>query len=188
MDNTAYEPYSHRGSDYDPLMQPRAVHSSKNRSPGRKTGLRRACASFSTISAAISLGILGVSIDVVITLAKTSTARLLWDYNMMMKAWPLTGAPAVPTYVTIGAASATALLNIILLLSILFGVSRHANKCFLIISLTKSPARRYLFPWCCKCIWNGHPCATRCMVCCSTGSKWLLSTKFEIMGMRKRID
>lgn len=125
---TAYEPYSHRGSDHEPLVQPRVAYVSKIQPPAGKRGLRRACVFFSSVSAAISLGILGVSIEVVITLAQTKTSRLLWAYNMMMQAWPLTGAPAVPTYVTISAAAATALLNIILLASILCGVSHPIGR------------------------------------------------------------
>lgn len=128
MDNTAYEPYSHRGSDHEPLVQPHTISSRKQRLPAGRPGLRRACVFFSAVSAFISLGILGVSVDVIIILGQTKTARLLWDYNMMMKAWPLTGAPAVPTYVSTSAASATAMLNIILLLSIMFSVSCYVHR------------------------------------------------------------
>lgn len=128
MDDTAYEPYSHRGSNHDRLVQPRTAPLRRNLSSAGKRGPRRACVFFSTVSTIISLGIVGVSTDIVVILGQTKTARLLWDYNMMMQAWPLTGAPAVPTYVTISAASATALLNVILLFSVLCGVSQKNDQ------------------------------------------------------------
>lgn len=128
MDDTAYEPYSHCGSEHDRLVQPRMVPRRKDQHPAGKRGLRRTCVFFSTVSTIISLGIVGVSTDAVVILGQTKTARLLWDYNMMMQAWPLTGAPAVPTYVAISAASATALLNVMLLFSVLCGVSRKMSS------------------------------------------------------------
>lgn len=121
-EETAYEPYLHTGSDRDSTTRPLISSSGKNRPFGRKTGLRRFCVTCAILSAAISLAILGVSIDVIVALEKSKTARLLWSHNMMLRAWPLTGAPAVPTYVTVSAASATALLNISLLLAVTFGV------------------------------------------------------------------
>lgn len=142
-DETAYEPYLHTGSDYDSDSVARSVNPAQlvaeRNFYGRTKGLRRFCIFCCLVSTAISLGILGVSVDVIITLEQSKTARLLWSYNMMMKAWPLTGAPAVPTYVTVSAASAAALLNAVLLLAVICGVSvQHISACHLVVGTNKT--------------------------------------------------
>lgn len=112
--NSSYEPYRHFDNTAEPAVPPSSLPSERDvrRYEARKAS-RKACGFINFISLLASLAIIGMLARLIIMLKNSANTRLMWSHGMMMKAWPTTGAKAIPIYFMLAVACVVAFVNII---------------------------------------------------------------------------